>query len=162
MLILNNKFIDSSIEHEIINESGMKVEIQFIHNKTEIFEDITEIHWMYDPQRVALESNIAGTGWTYSTNWIHSISIVDQKTPMNELIDKIKNIWIKAFKCYFSGHLWVTPISERDYKLDEIMIKEWGVIKAFDYDIQMYCKRCGHYSKYCLNTNLTKFAALNA
>lgn len=73
--------ISSEEENEIIvnNPKGLRAIVRFVNGVTETFTKITEVHWLYpgslNERRVALESVILGTGWTYATDSIVSIDI---------------------------------------------------------------------------------------
>ena len=44
----------------------MIVKIRFTDGKRETLENITEVHYAYRPGKVAFESDIDGTGYTYN------------------------------------------------------------------------------------------------
>lgn len=75
----NTIALNPTIEHEIINPKGMQVIVLFTSGKQEIFNDITEVHWLYPPFKdsVALESDILSTGYTPKINKIERLNILD-------------------------------------------------------------------------------------
>jgi hypothetical protein len=76
-----SKELDPTIEHELLSESefGFNVTICVLNERLVEFRNVTEVHWMYnlDKNRVAIESNIHGTGATYYVAVINSIQISD-------------------------------------------------------------------------------------
>lgn len=76
--------LDSSLEHELFSEGefGFKVEAKFTNGNKEVFNNCTEVHWLYESnihslKRVAFESKIHGTGATYNIQNFVSIKIID-------------------------------------------------------------------------------------
>ncbi len=79
LIYLNNK-LNTSIEHEIFsdNEHGFFVDVIYIDNKKQTFNNVTEVHYLYDSildESVAFESDIHSTGCTRSINNIKQITI---------------------------------------------------------------------------------------
>lgn len=68
-------------EAEIVrrNGLGLNAEIEFTDGKMERFNNLTEVHWRYKSMtgepRVALESHIHGTGYTYDVKTVKSLSV---------------------------------------------------------------------------------------
>jgi len=84
--------LDPNKEHEIFNhENGLKVTVSFgpkFSSKTAVFRNITEVHWMYPSiheKRVAFESDIHCTGYTYAISDILSVS-TEKETEIAEEI----------------------------------------------------------------------------
>lgn len=92
MISYLGKQLDAAQEHELIKKSpGFCVEVVFgpkYGNKTSVFHNITEVHWIYPDSitgdRVALESDVHSTGFTYDINDIVSINItIEEKELAN-------------------------------------------------------------------------------
>lgn len=70
---------NAEAEIKINDSKGLNAKVEFVDGNTEIFNNLTEIHWRYKSglpgDRVALESSIHGTGFTYCVNSIKSIHI---------------------------------------------------------------------------------------
>lgn len=68
-------------ESEIVisDSKGLTARVEFIDGAIETFNNLTEIHWLYpsviNDKRVAFESNIHGTGFTYDVHRIKAIDI---------------------------------------------------------------------------------------
>ena len=91
-LILNGVELDATKEHELIakNENlGFKVEIKYTPEswyteKNEINNNVTEVHHLFNKhpimgadKRIAIESDIHGTGFHRDINDIVSVTIED-------------------------------------------------------------------------------------
>ncbi len=72
--------LDPNTEHEITADKlkGLDTVVKFKNGKTETFNNLTEVHWDYSTignRRVAFETDIHGTGFTYEIDKIESVEI---------------------------------------------------------------------------------------
>jgi|SaaInlStandDraft_4_1057021.scaffolds.fasta_scaffold145273_1 hypothetical protein len=84
-IIYKGRKLDPQKQHEIFakNKNGFHVKVWYngrnqYENKSDVFNNITEVHWLYKSiqgKRVAFETNIHQTGFTYSVTLIKKVKI---------------------------------------------------------------------------------------